>query len=177
LENAFASVVMLAHDHGFCTDPQCVTCGNVQFRGRLARISGDDSQALANALQDLTPKMIMSLPNWENCLRLAFMRLSPLQQEEALNTWVDSLTDEAEFARAALMATASSFPEWQITAEKWIQRSIDIAHLSNDLSLAETLIRLLGPAAAWHPKLVALSPAMDDEPRRAKRERRRAVLA
>jgi hypothetical protein len=174
VDNPFASVVLLAHHDGYCTEPQCLACGNVQFRGRLARIAGKDSQPLTEALKGLTPQKIMALPNWENCLRLAFMRLSPLQQEEALNTWADSLTDEVDFARAALVATSSTFVDWQITAKMWIQRSVELAHEANDQPLADTLIRLLGPAAAWYPKLVALSPAMDDAPRRGKRNGRGA---
>jgi hypothetical protein len=73
--NDFTELVKLASRSRWCTDLYCTTCGNSQFRARLATLDNGLGGRLSNPLSDLDLNEYIALGNWLDCLRIAFIHL------------------------------------------------------------------------------------------------------
>ncbi len=169
MNNSFVEVVQKASQLRWCTQPYCTTCGNREIRGELRQLAGKGGFELARMLSELRPPDIVALPNWENCIRLAFFEITlPGPQERVLESWVNYLDREIYFADVVLFYVVRSLPFGQSVGKLWIDKCISLALSTQDESLIESLLWTLGKEVDTYADLFNLAHQMKAFPKIAK---------
>ena len=86
MTNPLVELVLLADQRGWCTRRYCTTCGNRDIRARLDEFAQDGGWELARMLSELKPSEITSLPNWDECVSLAFLHCLPWPGQHEMTT-------------------------------------------------------------------------------------------
>jgi hypothetical protein len=64
MSNLLYDIIKKAHEQNWCMTPYCTTCGAREYRNLLKDLAGPLGSGLANALADINPHDIASIPNW-----------------------------------------------------------------------------------------------------------------
>ena len=157
MSNPFVQLVKRAQDLKWCTQPYCTTCGSLEYRNELKKLSGDLGGGLSNALSDLDPNEITEIDNWADALIVAFIDLPfSLQAEGILKSWYPKIRVNINFTDLVLFKIVRCFPKENEVRKKWISECISIALEKKDFSLVESLILLLGKDTFNYPELLEL---------------------
>ena len=151
-------MVQTASQLRWCTKPHCTTCGNREARARLKAIAFDAGFALANQLSELTPSEIVKLPNWDDCIRLAFFEIPlPGPQEKVLTSWLHNLHNDVQFADVVLFYIIRSLPFRESIGKDWIEKCVSLAIDTKNESLIESVLWTLGAKAKNYPAFLELA--------------------
>jgi hypothetical protein len=144
--NKFAEIVYQAQENNWCTQWHCTTCGSSQVRDKFQELAGDMGFGLADELAALTPRQIRELPNWQDCLRLAFRHIAmPGPQEKVLNAWQAALEGDTFFADYVLFYIVRDLPFRAAVGKQWFETCVNMALKHKARSLTESLLWVLGP--------------------------------
>lgn len=151
--NDFTELVKLATRSRWCTSLYCTTCGNMEFRTRLAALDNGLGGPLSNLLLNLDLDELTSAGAWLDCLRIAFIHLPFAPQRDGLlNCWLPYARTNVRFADGVLYyIIPHSRGE---VRESWIGSCVDLALETKDASLVESLIWVLRSELPRYPKLV-----------------------
>ena len=132
--NEFTELVKPAGRSRWCTDLYCTTCGNTQFRTRLADIDNGFGGRLSDLLSNLELDEYTKLGKWLDCLRIAFVDLpfSP-QRDGVLKNWLPYARTNVRFADGVLYYIIR-YSHGDVR-QSWITSCVDLALESKDPSL------------------------------------------
>ncbi|GAB6283328.1 MAG: hypothetical protein STSR0008_20900 [Ignavibacterium sp.] len=173
IKNSFVEIALKAAELRWCTEPYCTTCGNQEIRNELRKISKDGGFELAKQLSELSPSDIVNLPNWDNCIRLAFFEIVLLgPKEKVLEAWFSKLDKEIYFADVILFYIIRSLSFEMSVTKEWINKCISLAIDFKNESLIESLIWTLGVNINKYPNLFEIANKMttSDKIKRALRK-------
>jgi hypothetical protein len=153
MANEFTELVRLAGKSRWCTSLYCTTCGNGEFRSRLAALDNGFGGRLSNLLSELDLNEYTTLGDWLDCLRLAFIHLpfAP-QRDAALKNWLPYARTNVRFADGVLFYIIR-YVSGEIR-ESWIASCVDLAIESKDTSLIESLVWVVHSDLTRYPDLV-----------------------
>ena len=158
MSNTFVEIVQRASQLGWCTRPYCTTCGNQEIRAELRKVAGESGFGLAEQLSQLSPSEIVLLPDWDNGIRLAFFEIVlPGPQERILESWLERLDKEIDFADVVLFYIVRSLPFGQSVGTRWIEKCIPLALDTHNESLIESLLWILKGNVNNYPALYNLA--------------------
>lgn len=158
MSNTFVEIVQRASLLGWCTRPYCTTCGNQEVRAELRKVAGEYGFGLAEQLSQLSPSEIVLLPHWDSSIRLAFREIVlPGPQERILESWLERLDKEIEFADVVLFYIVRSLPFGESVGARWIERCVFLALDTHNESLIESLLWLLKGNVNNYPALYNLA--------------------
>ena len=69
MNNPLYDIIRKANEQKWCMTPYCTTCGAREYRKALKDLAGPLGGGLANALSDINPQDITSIPNWQDIRR------------------------------------------------------------------------------------------------------------
>ena len=148
MNNVFVRLVLESKRKRWCVKPYCTTCGCREFRNRLEELTSDGGEVLTDALSNLTPQQIISLPNWEDCVSLGLAYLSlPGQHERLLQAWIRNLDGNTRFADEILFYFVRRLPFRREVGSTWTSECVKLAMSEHDELLVESLLWTLGPEA------------------------------
>lgn len=169
MSDTFVGIVQRASQLGWCTRPYCTTCGNREVQAELRKVAGEAGFELAEQLSGLSTSEIVSLPNWDDCIRLAFFEIIlPGPQERVLESWLHNLDKEVYFADVVLFYIVRSLPFGQTIGARWIEKCISLALDTRNESLTESLLWTLRGKVNNYPALHNLAKQMTSSPKVAK---------
>ncbi len=158
MSNPFLQLVKKANDLNWCTQPYCTTCGSLEYRNQLKKLSGKLGGQLSNALSELDPNEITKIDNWRGALEIAFIDLPfSLQAEGLLESWFKSIRENIDFTDFVLFKIINCFPSENQIRKRWISECLNIALEKKYFSLVESLILVLGKDTLKYPELLELS--------------------
>lgn len=103
MSNPLLDIIKKAHEQKWCITPYCTTCGARDYRNALKELAGPLGGGLANALAEINPQDLTSIPNWQDALLVAIIDLPiSLQTEGVLKAWLPKTTDNIFFADFAV---------------------------------------------------------------------------
>jgi len=145
----------------WCLNPNCTTCGAMEFRSALREIRGDLGGPLADALAVLVDAdELMSLPGWESGLEIAVRDLPlPRQATSVLECWLSRSDQNLRFFDFVLYRFVRYLPDDQPIKTRYVSKAISLANETLDFSLVESLILTLRHAALAHNDLIAIAKA------------------
>src|SRR5947209_6249183 len=152
--NEFAQLVETAAASDWCTRIYCTTCGNGEFRKSVTAIGDGIGFGLSDALADLDISQYTTLRNWDDCIRIAFLHLPfPPQREKVLMRWLPQLDLNIRFADVVLFYVVRYLESDDPVRQAWISSCAKLAVKSNDTSLVESLVWVLGSQLLAFPEL------------------------
>jgi hypothetical protein len=156
--NLLLSIIKKAHEQKWCTTPYCTTCGASDYRNALKELAGPLGGGLANALAEINPQDLTSIPNWQDALLVAIIDLPiSLQTEVVLKAWLPKTTDNIFFADFAVFRILRYLPKDNETRNRWIEHCMNMAVSTKNFPLIESLILLLRQDALNYPDLIAIA--------------------
>jgi hypothetical protein len=153
MSNDFTDLVKLAGRSRWRTDLYCTTCGNTEFRTRLAALDNGFGGRLSDLLSNLDLDEYTALGKWLDCLRIAFVDLPfASQRDSVLTNWLPYARKNVRFADGILYYIIR-YLHGDIR-ESWVSSCVDLALGSKDSSLVESLVWVLGSDLVRYPHLV-----------------------
>lgn len=154
--NEFTELVKLAVASRWCTDLYCTTCGNMEFRTRLATLDNGLGGPLSNLLSNLDLDEFTRIGKWLDCLRIAFIHLPFAPQRDGLlKNWLPYARTNVRFADGVLYYIVR-YTGGEVR-ESWVSSCVDLALESKDPSLVESLIWTLGSDLTHYPNLADIA--------------------
>lgn len=158
MSNPLIDIIRKAQEQKWCMTPYCTTCGSREYRNSLKDLAGPLGGGLANALADINPQELASIPNWQDALLVAIIDLPiSLQVEGVLKAWLPKTTDNLFFADFALYKVVRQFPKDNETRTRWIESCMAIALNTKNFSLIESLILVLQQDTLNYPDLIIIA--------------------
>jgi len=158
MNNPLYDIIRKAHELKWCMKPYCTTCGAHDYRNSLKELAGSLGGGLVDALADINPQDIASIPNWQDALLVAIIDLPfPLQVEGVLKVWLPKTTDNIFFADCAIYKIVRHLPKDNETRRRWIEHCMTMALNTKNFSLIESLILVLRQDALNHSELIAIA--------------------
>jgi hypothetical protein len=147
-----------AREQRWCTKPYCTTCGAIDYRKSLKNLAGPLGEGLANALADINPQDLISIPDWQDAILVAVIDLPIASQVEGvLKVWLPKITDNTFFADFVLYKIVRNLPANNETRNRWIESCMALALSTRNFSLTESLILVLRHNALNYPDLIAIA--------------------
>jgi hypothetical protein len=158
MSNPLYDIIRKAHEQKLCMTPYCTTCGTHEYRNLLKDLAGPLGGGLADALADINPQDLISIPNWQDALLVAITDLPiSLQVEGVLKAWLPKTTDNIFLADFAVYEIVRYLPIGNETKNRWIEHCMVMALNTKDFSLIESLILVLRQDALNHSELIAIA--------------------
>src|SRR4030067_1542824 len=158
MSNSLLDIIKKAHEQKWCTTPYCTTCGAHDYRNALKELAGPLGGGLANALAEINPQDLSSIPNWQDTLLVAIIDLPiSLQTESVLKAWLPKAIDNIFFADFALFKIVRYLPKDNEIKNRWIEHCMTVALSTKNFSLIESLILVLGQDTLNHPDLITIA--------------------
>jgi len=158
MSNPLYDIIRKAHEQKWCMTPYCTTCGAREYRNLLKDLAGPLGGGLANALADINPQDLTSIPNWQDALIIALIDLPiSLQVEGVLKAWLPKTTDNIFFADFVFYEIVRYLPKDNKTRNIWIEHCMTMALNTKDFSLIESLILVLRQDALKYSELIAIA--------------------
>lgn len=159
MNNKFIDIVREASERNWCTTPYCTTCGSLEYRQALKKLSGDLGGPLADALTNLDLKEITKLPNWQGALLIALIDLPiSLQLEGILKAWLAKAKDnEVDLLDLVLFKVIKNLPSDSLLRKQWLDRCSELAIKKRHISLIESLILVLRKEALNNSELMEIA--------------------
>jgi hypothetical protein len=156
MSNPLHDIIKKAQEQKWCTTPCCTTCGAHEYRNALKDLAGPLGGGLANALAELNPQDLSSIPNWQDALLVAVIDLPiSLQTEGVLKAWLPKTTDNILFADFAIFRIVRYLPKDNETRNRWVEHCMNMALSKKNFSLIESIILVLQQDALNYPALIA----------------------
>jgi hypothetical protein len=151
--NDFTELVKLTTRSRWCISLYCTTCGNMEFRTRLAALDNGLGGPLSNLLASLDLDELTRTGAWLDCLRIAFMHLPFAPQRDGLlKAWQPYGRTNVRFADGVLYYIIPYSGD--DVRESWIASCVDLALETKDASLVESLIWVLRSDLPRYQKLM-----------------------
>ena len=158
MSNPLYDIIRKAHEQKMCMKPYCTTCGTHEYRNLLKDLAGPLGGGLANALADIKPQDLISIPNWQDALLVAIIDLPiSMQVEGVLKAWLPNTTDNIFFADFVVYEIVRNLSIDNETKNRWIKHCMTMALNTKDFSLVESLILVLRQDALNHSELIAIA--------------------
>lgn len=158
MSNPLIDIIKKAREQKWCTTPYCTTCGSREYRNSLKDLAGSLGGGLANALAEINPHELISIPDWQDALRVAIIDLPiSLQVEGVLKSWLPKITDNIFFADFALYKIVRYLPPDNEIRNKWIELCMSMALNTKNFSLIESLLLVLRHKALDHPDIILIA--------------------
>ncbi len=131
----------------------CTTCGNIYAREAISSI--EDLQA---QLESIDPRRMVSYEKWCDVLRLAaFDNFLIIDWNRVLDAWYDYAAEDITFLDHIFFYIIGRYPVKEEIFKKWERLAVSKALKSENLSLIESIIRVLGEKTAQHKELLELA--------------------
>lgn len=171
MNNPFLDIAKEAARLKWCTVPYCTTCGSLQYRQALKKLSGDLGGPLADALTNLDLKEITKVPNWQDALLIALIELPiSLQLEGILNAWITKAKDDdIELLDLILFKVIKNLPLNNSLRRQWITHCAKLALQTKHPSLIESLVLVLKQETLNSPELLALASQLAENSKQMQR--------
>jgi hypothetical protein len=158
MSNPLLNIIRKAYERKWCTEPYCTTCGGREYRDALNELAGPLGGSLANALEEINPQDLISIPNWQDALLIAIFDVpfSP-QLEGVLQAWLPKIPNNIFFADFVLYKIVRHLPTDNEMKNKWIESCVSIVLDTNNFSLIESIILVLRKDALNYPNLIAIA--------------------
>jgi hypothetical protein len=147
----FVDLLVKAEKEHWCGTYFCTTCGNRDFRTRLAEI---EMKSLAEDLQKTHTHELLAHPSWSDALRITAHDFRFMNWDGILQSWLPEAGENINFLDHVLFYLINYVPCKSETRELWVSVCIAKALSSKNPSLLESLIRVLGSSAANHPEVI-----------------------
>lgn len=158
MANPVLDIIKKAREQKWCTTPYCTTCGAHEYRNSLKNLAGPLGGGLANALAEINPQELFSIPDWQDALLVAIIDLPiSLQVEGILKAWLLKATDNIIFADFALYKIVRYLPADNEIRNKWIENCMAMALSTKNFSLIESLMLVLQHNALNYPDLITIA--------------------
>ena len=143
--NRFLEILHHAAEKKWCTNPECNTCGAMEYRAAIRQL-GDD---IAVALSTLDLTELVRQPDWDEKLRLALNEIRKAEvMDRILTAWLPQLNHQirlADFILFYYVRRGALFAPMSVEVlRQWREKCIDIAVRTGDVSLVESLICTVG---------------------------------
>jgi hypothetical protein len=176
---SLASVVEEAIRARWCTKVACTTCGASSYRNALATARKEDPTGFDEAL------VSWPFEGWvrfEDRRGAVFHALNALGSSNAvsrvLERWMTRPETPTWLLDAVLFDIVRAGLAQAAVQEAWLQRALDAARVTRDVSLVESLLYTLGGAARQHISLLGLAEGLAaSEPRVARALRHVGLMA
>jgi hypothetical protein len=171
MNNLFLDIVKEAARLNWCTVPYCTTCGSLEYRKALKKLSGDLGGPLADALTDLDLKEITKVPNWQGALLIALIELPiSLQLEGILNAWLAKAQEsDIDFLDLVLFKIIKNLPVDNALRKQWISHCTKLALQTKHPSLIESLVLALKHEMLDNPELLAVASKLAENSKQMQR--------
>jgi hypothetical protein len=158
--NRFLEILHHAAEKKWCTNPECNTCGAMEYRAAIRQL-GDD---IAVALSTLDLTELTRQPDWDEKLRLALNEIRKAEvMDRILTAWLPQLDHQirlADFILFYYVRRGALFAPMSIAVlEQWRDSCIELAVKTGDESLVESLICTVGDYRK-HPELAEVVRSM-----------------
>jgi len=162
--------VRAAAERKWCVQPYCTTCGAREYRAALSELAGPLGGPLCDALCQVPTDDLVRVPRWDEALEVAIRDL-PLgaQVEAVLRAWLPRVGSVLRFDDVVLFRIVRALPVTSLTRDAWIVAAVPGAVSNRDLSLVETLLLVLGPAANRFPELVRVASELSNDSEQMRR--------
>ena len=165
--NRFMSLLQLARRNRWCTKPYCTTCGASEFRAALRQLGAE----LADDLADIDLGLLEGTPDWADALRLALDELQNADlKDRVLASWLPLIDEHVRLADLVLfyyVRRGALFAPMSIEVLRlWLTKCIDLALLTKDESLVESLLYTLGAGYREYPALDVVARGLARDSRR-----------
>ncbi len=147
----FVDLLVNAEKEHWCVTYFCTTCGNRDFRTRLAEI---EMKSLAEDLKKTHTHELLAHPSWSDALRITAHDFRFMNWDGILQSWLPEAGENINFLDHVLFYLINYVPCKSETRELWVNVCIATALGSKSPSLLESLITVLGASAATHPELI-----------------------
>jgi hypothetical protein len=148
--NEYLQVIDDAERNNWCVMLWCSTCYADKFRSAVKGIPD-----LQSALESLDLDQFTSHKDWYSMLRITVMdHRRSLNWGTILRAWLPLALQHTRFADVVLYHIVNRARCDRETRNEWITACLDLALRTKHVSLLESLVRILGPAAANHKNLV-----------------------
>lgn len=157
--NPFIAVLKQAQAKKWCVEAGCTTCGATEFRKALRDIAGDLGGPLANSLTDIDLNELQTCRHWADATEIALRDL-PLgvpQIEGVLKAWLPQTNQHIRLLDFLLFRIVRYLPSSSSARWDWIRVSEEVALVTKDFSLVESLVLVLGDQAVEHFELMGLA--------------------
>jgi hypothetical protein len=157
MKNRFLDIIRKANEEKWCVRPYCTTCSAQEYRSSLKELSGPLGGGLANALEDVTPHELTSIPNWQDALLTAIIDLPiSVQVEGVLKAWLLRIDPSSiSFADYVIFKVVRALPKNSEVRSAWIQRCITLSLECEHISLTESLLLILKKEAFNYPEFIS----------------------
>src|SRR5712691_7481520 len=153
MDSQFIQAIRQAIANGWCVEPFCTTCGNMEYRKAL-----DEIQELTNDLAGLDTRDLVGVRNWSKCLCIGFLTQGfRINWNTVLRSWLPKIQGNVRFADHVLFSIIRYMQIRTEAAQEWIGECIRLGIETEDPSLVESLIRVLGRNIAEYPQLLAIA--------------------
>lgn len=145
MSNPVASLIVLAVERGWCTQPNGGACEPAEFRDGLRVLAGADGTRLVEALRTLDLAAWYDLPAWDGAIRLALDALPrAAERTTVVEAWLGRLDGHLRIADVVLFYVVRRGSVAAPLAERWYAASLRLALASEDPSLLESVVYAAG---------------------------------
>ena len=158
MSNQLLDIIMEGSKRRWCMTPYCTTCGALEYRNKLKELAGPFGGPLVDALEDVDIDELTSLPQWQDGLLVAVIDLPiSIQIDGILRAWLPKAIGNIRFSDYVLFKIARYLPRQSDTRRAWTNACMAMAVDSNDFSLVESMILVLGKDAKNHAELMTIA--------------------
>jgi hypothetical protein len=172
MENPFLLIAREAAEKKWCVRPYCTTCGAHEYRRALSELAGP----LCDALCSVSADDLILVSGWDEALEVAIRDL-PIgpQVDTVLRAWLPRVGSTPRFDDVVLFRIVRALPASSATRDAWIAAAVPGAVRNRDVSLVETLLLVLGPAANRFPDLVQVAAELSNNSEQMRRVLRNTI--
>lgn len=153
----FPDTVRQAAASRWCVRPWCTTCANHDFRRAIELLDDGTGEPLSRELSSMRLADYITIPDWDDALRVAFLGLRwPGQRERVLDVWLAQSEAPIRFLDVVLYHIVPQVGDSALR-RRWIAACVERAISTHDGSLIESLLWILGAEVASQPRLFELA--------------------
>ncbi len=162
MATTFPEIVTQAATNRWCVRPWCTTCANHDFRRALESLDDGTGERLTSELSSMSLADYVTIPDWDDAVRVAFLRLPwPGQRERILDAWLAQPDAPVRLIDVAFYHIVRHYGDGELR-RRWITTCIDRALATRNGSLTESLLWILGPGISSEPRLLELALQLAD---------------
>ena len=149
MKNEFIELIKKAIANKWCIEPECTTCGSMEFRQQLKVMAGQDGEKLTEILAAMNIEELTSCHGWDRCIRQAYQFIrKPEQGDKILRCWLPELKNNLRLGDVVIYYIIRKgilfSPMSMEVRNKWIDACATYAVEFKNSSLLETLLYTIG---------------------------------
>lgn len=149
MKNEFIELIKKAIANKWCIEPECTTCGSMEFRQQLKVMAGQDGEKLTEVLATMNIAELTNCNGWDRCIRQAYQFIrKPEQGDKILLCWLPELKNNLRLGDVVtyyIIKKGILFSPMSMgVRNKWIDACAKHAIDLMDYSLLETLLYTIG---------------------------------